>query len=67
MTERELRRLLAARGCIEVRQKGSHLRVRCGKCLATIPVHSGVVINKTVLKWIDKQLAPCLGQWWMFK
>ena len=33
--------LLRSRGCVETRQRGSHLRVECGGCVTTVPVHAG--------------------------
>jgi predicted RNA binding protein YcfA (HicA-like mRNA interferase family) len=60
----ELRSLLAGKGCVEVRQKGSHLIVRCGKCQTVIPVHNED-IGKGLLRAIEKQLAPCLGEGWL--
>jgi len=50
------------RGCIEVRQKGSHLVVSCGKCQTVIPVHPGEDIGPGLLRAIERQLAPCLGK-----
>lgn len=66
MKERELRALLKARKCVEVRQKGSHLRIKCGICLTTIPVHQGEDINPVTLNSIRKQLEPCLGKGWLW-
>ena len=39
MRVRELRRRLRRLGCEEVRQSGSHVIVRCGRCQTVIPVH----------------------------
>lgn len=64
MTARELRRILASKGCVEVRQVGSHLTVRCGDCQATIPVHRGD-IPKGTLRAIERYLEPCLGERWL--
>ena len=36
---RELGCILQSLGCAEVRQRGSHLRVACGSCATTVPVH----------------------------
>ncbi|MEO7112283.1 MAG: type II toxin-antitoxin system HicA family toxin [Polyangiaceae bacterium] len=41
VTARELLRKLHALGCVDVRQKGSHLVVRCGTCSTVVPVHAG--------------------------
>jgi predicted RNA binding protein YcfA (HicA-like mRNA interferase family) len=66
MTARELRRILRSKGCVEVRQQGSHLRVRCGTCTTTIPVHKGEDIGTGLLHKIERDLAPCLGEGWLF-
>jgi predicted RNA binding protein YcfA (HicA-like mRNA interferase family) len=64
MTPRVLRRLLKRKGCVEVRQRGSHVIVRCGNCQSTIPIHSGDIAPGT-LRQIGKLLEPCLGKdWW---
>jgi predicted RNA binding protein YcfA (HicA-like mRNA interferase family) len=66
MTERELRKLLRLFDCVEIRQKSSHLIVRCGKCQATVPVHKGEDIDVGTLRAIGRQLEPCLGKgWWL--
>ncbi|MDP8929355.1 MAG: type II toxin-antitoxin system HicA family toxin [Actinomycetota bacterium] len=66
MTARELRKLLRKAGCDEVRQSGSHLIVRCGRCQTTIPVHAGRDIAVGTLRTIARHLRPCLGdQEWM--
>lgn len=64
MTTSELRRILRQHQCIEVRQTGSHLIIRCGTCQTTIPVHSGD-IPKGTLASIKRHLAPCLGEDWL--
>ncbi len=56
--------MLRRHGCVEVRQKGSHLTIRCGTCVTQIPVHAGEITASTWFK-IQKQLRPCLGErWW---
>ncbi len=65
MKSRELLRLLRRQGCVEVRQKGSHLLVRCGKCISIVPVHQGEDLKRGTLKAIEKQLEPCLGKGWL--
>jgi predicted RNA binding protein YcfA (HicA-like mRNA interferase family) len=67
MKARELRATLRRLGCAEVRQKGSHLTVRCGKCQTTIPVHAGEDIAPGTLRAIVKALDPCLGDDWLGK
>jgi predicted RNA binding protein YcfA (HicA-like mRNA interferase family) len=65
MKSRELRRILRGFGCIEVRQRGSHLVVTCGKCQTVIPVHGGEDIAPGTLRAIERQLEPCLGKGWL--
>jgi predicted RNA binding protein YcfA (HicA-like mRNA interferase family) len=59
-----LRRLLKRLGCVEVRQRGAHLFVRCGRCSTVIPVHTGDLPPGT-LRAIDADLALCLGEGWL--
>ena len=61
----ELLRILRKLGCVEVRQKGSHVRVKCGNCLTTVPVHSGEDLGTGLLNSIEKDLEPCLGKGWL--
>ena len=61
MRARALRRTLKALGCVEVRQVGSHLRVECGACRTTIPVHAGQELGPWLLREIERDLEPCLG------
>jgi predicted RNA binding protein YcfA (HicA-like mRNA interferase family) len=65
MTGRELRRLLKSLGCQETRQMGSHVRVECGKCVTTVPVHAGETLGKGLLRGIERDLEPCLGRGWL--
>lgn len=65
MRSRELRRLPARLGCVEMRQTGSHLVVRCGGCQTVVPVHAGEDIAPGTLRGIIKALTPCLGQGWL--
>ncbi len=65
MKARELRRILKDRGCIEVRQKGSHMVIKCGECQTTVPVHAGEDIGTGLLRAIEKQLEKCLGKGWL--
>jgi predicted RNA binding protein YcfA (HicA-like mRNA interferase family) len=64
-TSRTLRRLLKDLGCIEVRQNGSHLRVECGTCVTTVPVHAGETLPIGTLKKIERDLEACLGKGWL--
>ena len=65
VTARDLRRLLGSLGCVEVRQRGSHLRVECGNCVTTVPVHAGEDIGPGLLRRIERDLEPCLGKGWL--
>jgi predicted RNA binding protein YcfA (HicA-like mRNA interferase family) len=67
MTSRELRKILKAFGCVEVRQKGSHMFISCGACTTVVPVHPGEDIKKGTLAGIERQLTPCLGKGWLTK
>jgi hypothetical protein len=35
MTAKDLRRIPRSRGCVETRQRGSHVRIECGNCVTT--------------------------------
>ena len=50
-----------------LRQRGSHVRLRCGECMATVPVHSGRDIAVGTLRSIERQLEPCLGKGWLMR
>ena len=65
MRSRELLKILHSLGCVELRQKGSHLLVRCGECTTVVPVHKGEDIALGTLRAIMKQLEPCLGENWL--
>jgi predicted RNA binding protein YcfA (HicA-like mRNA interferase family) len=65
MKARELLRKLRKLGCVEVRQKGSHVRVQCGRCFTTVPVHAGEDIRKGTLRAIESDLEPFLGKNWL--
>ncbi len=65
VTSRELRKILKGFGCVEVRQRGSHLVVRCGQCQTVIPVHPGEDLGPGLLQAIERQLTPCLGKGWL--
>ncbi|MGD1014545.1 MAG: type II toxin-antitoxin system HicA family toxin [Acidimicrobiales bacterium] len=64
MKVRDLRGLLRRSGCLEVRQSGSHLIVRCGTCQTVVPIHSGDIPVGT-LKSIVRDLTPCIGKDWL--
>lgn len=61
MSARALRQILRREGCVELRQKGSHLQIQCGKCRSTIPVHGGRDIKRGTLGSIERNLELCLG------
>lgn len=65
MTSRELLKILKTLGCVVVRQKGSHVRVRCGKCSTSVPAHKGEDIGTGLLASIERDLEPCLGKGWL--
>lgn len=66
MTGRELLRILRRQfGCRIVRQRGSHVIVRCGKCQTTVPVHAGEDLGPGLLSQIQRDLEPCLGVRWL--
>ena len=67
MTAKDLRRILRSFGCVEIRQRGSHLRIECGRCITTVPVHAGEDTGPGLLRRIELYLEPCLGKGWLKK
>ncbi|MBX3137339.1 type II toxin-antitoxin system HicA family toxin [Candidatus Obscuribacterales bacterium] len=65
MRARELLKVLHDLKCTRVRQKGSHIRIRCGICNTTVPNHSGEELGIGLLKQSSKDLSPCLGEGWL--
>lgn len=65
MTGSELIRLLRRHGCEVIRQRGSHVRMRCGRCQTTVPVHVGADLPPGTLRAIERDLEPCLGRKWL--
>jgi predicted RNA binding protein YcfA (HicA-like mRNA interferase family) len=65
VTGRRLLALLRRLGCEEIRQKGSHVRVRCGRCVTTVPLHAGEDLGPGLLRAIERDLEPCLGKGWL--
>jgi predicted RNA binding protein YcfA (HicA-like mRNA interferase family) len=65
MTGADLLRRLLTLGCAKVRQKGSHVRVECGRCVTTVPVHAGRDLPPGTLRAIERDLEPCLGKGWL--
>ena len=65
MKPRELLKILRAHDCVEARQSGSHIIIRCGECTTVVAFHAGKDIAKGTLRAIQKQLEPCLGRGWL--
>jgi predicted RNA binding protein YcfA (HicA-like mRNA interferase family) len=65
VTGREVLVVLLARGCVVVRQRGSHVLVRCGSCQAPVPLHAGHTLGRGLLRTIERQFEPCLGARWL--
>ncbi len=66
MTAKDLLKILRKRECIVVRQRGSHITLRCGKCQGVVPLHTKDLAIGT-LKNIEKRFEPCLGRGWLKK
>ena len=60
-----VRQLVRDHGCEKRRKRGSHVRVRCGQCFTTVPVHAGEDLGPGLLAQIRRDLDPCLGKGWM--
>jgi predicted RNA binding protein YcfA (HicA-like mRNA interferase family) len=66
LTGRQLLRYLTGDpGCRLVRQRGSHVRVQCGNCYTTVPVHVGEDLGPGLVRAIERDLEPCLGKGWL--
>ncbi|MFN6120407.1 MAG: type II toxin-antitoxin system HicA family toxin [Actinomycetes bacterium] len=66
MTGRDVLKLIERAGCAPLRQRGSHVMVRCpGGCQTVIPVHRGQDIPTGTLRSIERALEPCLGNGWL--
>ena len=66
MTGKDLRRKLRRQfGCVEESQEGSHVKVRCGRCRTTVPVHAGEDLGPGLIGQIQRDLEPCLGLRWL--
>lgn len=66
MSAREILRLVEKLGCERLRQRGSHVIVRCpGGCQTVIPIHRGQDLPLGTLRSIERTLAPCLGEGWL--
>lgn len=66
MTGREVLRRVEKLGCERLRQRGSHVVVRCaGGCQTVVPAHRGADIAVGTLRAIERALSPCLGEGWL--
>jgi len=65
MTGKQVLRALLLHGCEVVRRRGSHVRVRCGGCQTTVPIHAGSDLPPGTLRAIERDLEPCLGRKWL--
>jgi predicted RNA binding protein YcfA (HicA-like mRNA interferase family) len=66
VTGREVLRRAEQHGCSPLRQRGSHVIVRCpGGCQSVIPVHGGQDIPIGTLRAIERALERCLGKGWL--
>ncbi|MEX0984039.1 MAG: type II toxin-antitoxin system HicA family toxin [Actinomycetota bacterium] len=65
MTGKEVLRILLRLDCEVVRQRGSHVRVACGECHATVPIHAGRDIAPGTLRNIERSIEPCRGARWL--
>jgi len=62
----EVIRAIEGLGGERVRQKGSHVRMRVGNCLTTVPVHARD-LPMGLLRGIERDLEPCLGKGWLHR
>jgi len=65
VTGKDLLKRLRQLGCTVVRTRGSHVRVVCGDCTTTIPIHAGHDLPPGTLRAIARDLEPCLGKGWL--
>ncbi|MBN1959696.1 MAG: type II toxin-antitoxin system HicA family toxin [Deltaproteobacteria bacterium] len=65
MTAREVLLVIKARGGVVVRRRGSHVRIKAGKCFATVPDHGSHDMPPGTLRSIERQLEPCFGKGWL--
>jgi predicted RNA binding protein YcfA (HicA-like mRNA interferase family) len=66
MRPSEVIRVIEQLGGEKVRQRGSHVRMRAGDCYTTVPVHSRD-LPKGLIRAIERDLEPCLGEGWLRK
>lgn len=59
----------ADRACMKVRQEGSHIRFECScknqTCKTSVPDHGPQDLGKGLLRSIERDLEPCLGERWL--
>jgi predicted RNA binding protein YcfA (HicA-like mRNA interferase family) len=60
-----LLKVLRRLGAVEVRRRGSHVRVRCRDCSTTVVVHGGEDLGPGLLRSIERDLEPALGKGWL--
>jgi predicted RNA binding protein YcfA (HicA-like mRNA interferase family) len=66
MTGKGLLRTLAREfDCVRESQRGWHVKVRCGACRTTVPVHAREDLGRGLLGQIQRDLEPCLGKRWL--
>lgn len=66
MTGRQVLKAVERLGCTRLRQRGSHVIVRCpGGCQSVVPVHGSEDIPIGTLRSIERALEPCLGKGWL--
>jgi predicted RNA binding protein YcfA (HicA-like mRNA interferase family) len=65
LTGKNLLKLLRKMGCVELRQRGSHVMVKCGKCQTVVPIHAGEDLGPGLLRAIERDLELCLGKGWL--
>lgn len=66
MRPSEVIRVIEQLGGEKVRQRGSHARMRAGDCYTTVPVHNRD-LPKGLIRAIERDLEPCLGEGWLRK
>ncbi len=67
MTGKQLLKRLRKFGCVELRQRGSHVIVRCGDRVTTVPVHAREELGPGLCRAIERDLEPALGKGWLSK
>ncbi len=67
MTGKQALKAAKKLGCKATRQKGSHVRVECpcGKHPTTVVVKQGEDLGPGLLRSIERDLEPCLGEGWL--